>query len=122
MKDSQFPDTEFGNALKEKVNRSESVYREYITQNYEGYEQVCKIPKEVALLWVQLSPAFTLGLLKDGYMVFTSRHPDFEDSATVIGMMNKGAIRVDDGNDSYYNEVWVYKHDFSYWVVKPRRR
>lgn len=121
MKDSQFPDTELGNALKKMVKRNGAVYKEYITEDH-NYHSECEIPKEVALLWVQLSPAFTLGLLKDGYMVFTSRHPDFEDSATVTEIMNKGAIRVDDGSDPYYNEVWIYKHDFKYYVVRPNKK
>lgn len=116
MKDSQFPDTEFGNALKGMVNRSESVCREYITQDYEGYEQVCEIPKEVAHFWLRSSPVFQMRLL-NWYMI----GPAAEDPEKPIRWMNKGAIRVDDGSDSY-REVWLYLHDFTYYVVRPRRK
>lgn len=115
MKDSQFPDTEFGNALKEMVHRNEPIYKEYITQDFE-YDRACSIPKEVAHFWLRQSPAFKMGML-NWYMIGQAA----EDPEKPIRWMNKGAIRVDDGSDSF-NETWLYLHDFSYWVVRPRRK
>ncbi len=115
MKDSQFPDTELGNALKSMVHSADQIYREYITQDYK-YDQVCRIPKKVAHLWLRQSAAFKVGLL-NYYMIGGSA----DDPSRPIQWTNKGAIRVDDGSESH-NETWLYLHDFSYWVVRPRRK
>lgn len=116
MKNSQFPNNEFGNALKNMVSRNEEIYREYIISDYKGYRYATKIPEEVAHFWLRNSVAFKLGLL-NWYMIGQAA----EDSEKPIHWMNKGAIRVDDGEDPYH-ETWLYKHDFSYWVVVPKGR
>lgn len=111
MKDSQFPNTEFGNALKDVINASKDFYREYITSDYEGYRPVAQIPKEVAHFWLRQSKIFK-GKMLSYYMIGIAA----DDPKNEIRWMNKRAFRVDD-----CEEVWLYLHDFKYYVVTRSR-
>ena len=114
MKNSQFPNTHFGNAIKNMVESNEPIYREYITEDY-PYSQACEIPQAVAEQWLRSSVAFQSGLLT-WYLIGAAA----DSSENAIRWMNKGVFRVDDGN-SLYGETWLYKHDFTYYVVVPNK-
>jgi len=88
-------------------------YCEYICEDRK-YERAAKIPEAVALVWLRNSKVFNERMLT--YFMIGSAA---DDQTAPIRWMNKGAIRVDDGEDEF-GEVWLYKHDFSYWVVVPK--
>jgi len=112
MKDSQFSDSEFGGALKEMVKGSKDFYREYVIEDH-NFALVGKIPDKIALSWLRESRVFKSGLLTS-YMIGYNAS---KDPSAPINWMNKGAIRVDDF-ESTNGQVWIYKHDFNYWIVR----
>ena len=89
------------------------VFLEYITQDYE-YTIVGEVPENVAHLWLRQSKAF-----KEGMLTYYQIGPASDDEERELRWMNKGAIRVDLLRSSC-DELWLYKHDFTYYVVRPR--
>jgi hypothetical protein len=133
-RDSQFPDTPLGNSVREHVNDRLVFYKEYVCSDH-GHERLCPIPKVVALGMISASPYEDV---LSNYMV--SRE-DWDDSRSkVVDIMNKGAIRITPTMDLYealkdkdeqewghkdygcqWGEVWVYKHDSTWWITSPRK-
>ena len=82
-------------------------YCEYICED-KNYKRVVKIPEAVVFAWLRESETF-----KNKRLTYYMIGEAAENENSPIRWMNKGAICVDEEED-----IWLYKHDFSYWVVR----
>jgi len=107
---SQFPNNAFGNALRKHVESNHLFYREYVWSDH-NHETIAEISKEEALKLINNSAA---RVCLSSYMIGVN-----DVNAPVKYIMNKGAIRVDDFDES--DELWVYNHDGIYYTTRPRK-
>jgi hypothetical protein len=139
---SQYPDNEFGRALRAQVEVRHEFYKEYVLDDH-GFEMLGCIHRLAAMAMIQNSPYRPLM----SRMSLGHRDHMADEGSTPDWLMNKGAVRITpsetftdilerkeedkDNWDGFYGfltewghcnqELWVTNLDGRYYMCRPRK-